>query len=156
MRRIQRAGLVLGAVLVFSMLAWPVSPAWAPPLVFYSAPCTAAVAIPTTTETVACTVAGVTIFAGENVRLLGFTQMTTGTGTTSLTVRLRRGTSTAGTLVGAAVTIQTTAGNTVAVPIGGEDSPGELASGSYVLTVQQVAATANGSAVSSELLVWGL
>ncbi len=140
------AALVLGVV----------SPAAAPPLGVFTVPCTTAVTLTTTTETVVCTLSNVATSTGQTVRLLASTQVTTGTGATSLTVRLRRGATTAGPLIGAATTIQVTAGNTVAVPIGGEDAPGEVASQPYVLTAQQVAATANGSAVSSEIvaLAW--
>lgn len=111
-----------------------------------------AVTITTTTETVLLTLAGVsTRDASELVQLIAHAAVTLGTGTTSYVVRLRRGVDITGTLIGNADTYQGTAGNTVLVAIQRVDAPGAVAGQSYVVTLQQTAATANGSSLDSEI-----
>ena len=90
------------------------------------------------TETVVCTLSGVTTrFAGLTIRLSGWVQLTPGTTATSITLRLRRGSLT-GTLVGP----QTAeSGNVVASKISdltveAEDAPGEVTGFTYVMTAQ--------------------
>lgn len=142
----------LGALLAVACVFGAIAPAVAPPLTIWSAPCTASVTITTTTETVLCTLVVQTVNPGQFVRLVGSAQVTLGTGATALTLRWRRGATTAGTLVGPANAIQGTAGNTVQLAHEVEDTPGEVSAQSYVLTAQQTAATANGTGLFSELL----
>jgi hypothetical protein len=122
----------------------------------FSSGVTANVTLTTTTETVVATVSNVgTPRAGCKVILRGWTQITTGTNTTALTVRVRRGTTITDPLVGEAnpEQVEAAAGSTEAIDFAFEESPGELASASYVLTVQQTAASADGTALQSELTV---
>lgn len=108
--------------------------------------------IVTTTETVAATVAGVsTPRANVKVGLKATVQVTTGTNTTALTVRLRRGTAITDTLVGEAnpVQVAAAAGSTEECTIMWEDAPGDVAGQSYVVTIQQTAASANGSILAA-------
>lgn len=138
------AGLTLGLV----------GPAAAPPAQLSSAAATSSVTITTTTETVLATLPGINTYIGGAVRVECITSITAGTGTTAITVRLRRGTGITGTLVGNANAITVTAGNTVDIIQAGEDTPGEAASLQYVCTAQQTAASANGTALQTELLAF--
>ena len=105
----------------------------------------------TTAETVVATLTiGGDTPEGDQIILEGFCQVTTGAGTTGLQLRVRRG-----GLTGAQVgpTSQLAAGAAAAASIGIQcsDTPGEVAGQTYVLTVQQVAATGNGTAVAANL-----
>lgn len=107
----------------------------------------------TTAETVVATVTGVTTQGGgDRVRLRGWVQLLSGAATTTVTLRVRRG-SVTGTLVGEAnpVTIPTAAGGTDEYEIVTTDTPGEVAGQSYVLTVTQASATGNGTASQASL-----
>ncbi len=151
MRRLWYLGTpsVLLAIAVVLSLA---APAAAPPMLMYSAPCTTAVTITTTTEAVLCTVSVSTAGTSQVVRLWGMAQVTVGTGGTALTFRWRRGSTITGTLVGVATAVQVTAGNTVQLAHAAEDTGFEFTLQPYALTVQQTAATGNGSGVFSELI----
>lgn len=108
----------------------------------------------TTAETVVATLSGVsTPRPGIKVVISGWCQVTTGTATTALTPRIRRGTAITDTLVGEANAdqVQAAAGSTENADIMVEDSPGEVAGQSYVLTIQQTAATGNGSCIQASL-----
>lgn len=109
--------------------------------------------IVTTAETVLATVSGVSTPRKTNVNLSGWAQVTTGTNTTSLVPRIRRGTDATGTLIGEGnpVTIGAAAGSTEDVEIRVSDPGVDLANGSYVLTVVQTGATANGTALQAGL-----
>jgi hypothetical protein len=107
--------------------------------------------VTTTTETVVLTLPAVsTNGPGDTVSIQGIVDMTYGTGTTAVTVRVRRGTGITGTLVGTADPWNVTAGNTSEQTFAVEDTPGEVAGQAYVVTVQQTAATANGSVLHAE------
>lgn len=109
------------------------------------------VAVVTTDETVVVTLDAIsTRSAGERVLLHGWVQFTTGTACSAVTLRLRRGTTTGGTLVGEAnaENLGAAAGSTEEFSIDATDAPGEVAGQAYVLTVQQTAATGNGSALA--------
>lgn len=112
--------------------------------------------IVTTAETVAATVAGVsTPRPGLKVVITAIVQVTTGGSTTALTPRIRRGTAITDPLVGEANAQQVAAaaGSTETVEIMVEDFPGEVAGQSYVVTVQQTAAAANGAIVQADIRV---
>lgn len=114
----------------------------------HSAQKTANTTVTTTTETVVATVAGLSTRDGEEVvSLTGTVQVTIGTTGSAVTPRLRRGTTAAGTLVGEGNPVSGTAADTVTLTIQADDVPGEVAGQSYVLTVQQTAATADGTAL---------
>ncbi len=120
----------------------------------YSNSVTADTTIVTTTEVVAATISDVTTPGpGCKVIFRGFAQVTTGTNTTGVTLRIRKGTTISGTLIGEAniEQIEAVAGSTEGHEIATEDSPGEVAYQSYVLTVQQTAASANGAVVQASL-----
>ena len=108
----------------------------------------------TTAETVVATLSGVsTARPGENIRLEGSVTLTTGGSTTALVLRVRQDSLT-GTLVDEAITdqVEAAAGSTETHDIVAYDSSGaEYAGKTYVLTVSQTGAAANGSAVHASL-----
>lgn len=107
----------------------------------------------TTAETIIATIAGVTTpRPGCKVVLFGSTQITIGTNATALTFRWRRGAAITDPLVGEAnvVQIDTAAGSSEDHVHSVEDTPGEIAGQTYVLTVQQTAATANATVSQTE------
>lgn len=100
----------------------------------------------TTTETVIGSVVVPTNGGnGVPVRLKAFIQYTTGTGTTSVQLRIRKGIDATGTLVGALGTVQIGASLPIDLAHAATDFPAEIANQTYVVTVQQVAATGNAS-----------
>lgn len=112
----------------------------------------AATNIPTTTETVLATSPPLSADGqSQSVALEAVAGFTAGTGTTSVTVRIRRGTGITGAVVASAAGITVAAGNLVSVPIIGVDSPGEVADQQYVVTVQQAGASANGTNLLSSI-----
>lgn len=110
----------------------------------------------TTAETVLATLSGIsTPHPATKVKIEGWAQITLGTATTAVTMRIRRGTAITDTLIGEANAeqISTAAGASEAHTIETEETLGEVANVSYVLTAQQTAATANGAALQGELKI---
>jgi hypothetical protein len=109
----------------------------------------------TTAETVVATLTGVsTGGAGQTVALTGRYNITTGGSTTALVTRIRRDSLT-GTQVGETQTEQVSAaaGSSESHTIYREDvGAGEFGSRTYVLTVSQTAAAANGTANNASLI----
>lgn len=106
--------------------------------------------VTTTTETVALTMPAIsTPGAGSQVTMEGELNMTAGTAATAVTVRVRRGTGITGTVVGESNPVTVAAGNTVPLPWQVVDTPGEVAGQAYVVTVQQTAATGNGTVLNA-------
>lgn len=115
---------------------------------------TSAVTVTTTSETIVATsLAFSTRGPNEQVSIKGWVQMTLGTNTTGLTLRIRRGTTTSGTLVGVATPETVIAGNTGDFDINVVDTPGDVAGQQYVMTVQQTGASANGSVPQASLSI---
>lgn len=112
----------------------------------------------TTAETVIATVSGVSTYRpGETLRIVATASITLGTATTALTFRVRRDSLT-GTVVNQAdpVQIETAAASTEDHTITCEDNlSGEIANATYVLTVQQTAASANGSCLNADMSITG-
>lgn len=92
----------------------------------------------------------------SNVCVIAWAQVTTGTNTTALTPRIRRGTGIAGTLVGEANAeqVKAAAGSTEALFAFTCEDRADVATVDYSLTVQQTAASANGSALQGGILVF--
>ena len=96
-------------------------------------------------ETVCATMAGVsTDNAGATIVLDGTVDLTTGTGTTAITLRIRRGVDATGVLVGVAEVPPIAASTRGTFAIQAVDQPGEVAGQSYVLTAQQTGGTGAG------------
>lgn len=106
-----------------------------------------AVTIPTTTETVIATLGpfNENQLGGQGVALDGGINLTVGTGATLATVRVRKGIDITGTLIGVAQSTTVTAGAAVSLPICELDPTLVQVGVTYVVTVQQTAASANGT-----------
>lgn len=105
------------------------------------------VPVVTTTETVVMTLPAISTAVGNSVAICANFTFTTGTGTTAVTIRVRRGTTITDTLVGEANPLNYAAAVTRDLSFSVVDNPGELAGQPYVVTIQQTAATANGTAL---------
>lgn len=120
----------------------------------YSTEASTNTTLTTTTETVVATLSNVSTYQpGERIRLSGQAQLTTGTATTTVTPRIRRD-SVTGTVVNEAnaITIGAAAGGNESFEVSCEDSfSGEVANQTYVLTLEQAAATGNGTALYAYL-----
>lgn len=108
----------------------------------------------TTAETVVATLTGTsTNQAGQQVALRGKANITLGTSTTAIVSRIRRDSLT-GTVVGEVQTeqISSAAGSTEDHEIYREDvGAGEFSGRTYVMTVSQTAASANGTVNNASL-----
>lgn len=101
--------------------------------------------ITTTTETVIGTLSGVSLSANSPIDLDATCDITGGTGATSVTLRIRRGTDTTGPVVGQAVQCNIAATVRDTRSIQATDTPAnDLAGASYVVTAQQAGASGNG------------
>lgn len=105
-------------------------------------------AVVTTAETLAALSASLTVLQNTGkAAVKGFLTLTIGTNTTAVTVRLYRGTTSAGTLVSTAIA---QAGNFVAgspaqFVVACTDVLTNVGTAQYCMTVQQTGASANGS-----------
>jgi len=152
LRRLARATTVLLVLLAASIL--PAAHAQPLPLHLASATCpSAGVTLTTTSETSAVTAPGITTTGAQTIRVWGTAIITTGAATTTVELRIRRGSGTAGTSIGTPTAVTVTATNTVSVTFAAEDAPGEVAGQQYSLTVQQASATGNGTVAACELSV---
>lgn len=108
----------------------------------------------TTSEAVVATLSTVsTNRPGQTVSLRGAFTLTTGVGTSALTIRVREDSLT-GTVIGEAPVdaVEAAAGSVETHDVYVEDSdPGEVQNKTYVLTVQQTGATGNGTVSSASL-----
>lgn len=106
---------------------------------------TASVATATSAETVASSTPSNSEVApyGSNI-VDGIVNITAGTGTTAVVVRVRQGTTTSGPLIGPAMTHTLAAGATANIAFFVEDAS-PVAGNQYALTVQQTGGTAAGT-----------
>jgi len=114
------------------------------------------VTLTTTSETSIISSGAVTLpRANGIVVVIAWAQLTTGAATTTVTPRIRQGTATTGTLVGEAnaVTIGAAAGSTEVFTIFVSEERSNVANVQYNLTLQQAAATGNGTALQAGILV---
>jgi hypothetical protein len=114
------------------------------------------VTLTTTTETTAVTSGPATASRQTaNVCVFAWAQLTTGTATTTVTPRIRRGADTTGTLVGEAnaVTIGAAAGSTEQFLAMVCEDRADVATVDYTFTLQQASATGNGTALQGGILV---
>jgi hypothetical protein len=109
--------------------------------------------VTTTTETAAANTAALAFappnnYGGMIVR--GSVNITPGTGTTAVVVRVRQGNGTGGALVGNALTITAIAASPLVLPFSVLD-PSATPASQYTVTVAQTAATANGTINQAEI-----
>lgn len=91
-----------------------------------------------------------------NVCIIAWAQLTTGTSTTTVTPRIRRGTGTGGTLVGEAnaETVLAAAGSTEPYFLMACEDRSDVATVDYNFTLQQASADGNGTALQAGILVF--
>jgi hypothetical protein len=114
------------------------------------------IVLTTTTETVVVTSDPARpVFATSRVLIIAWGQLTTGVGTTGVTPRIRRGTTTSGTLIGEANNepVKAAAGSTEPFFIMTTEQIGNVENVQYVLTLTQAGATGNGSSVQASIVV---
>lgn len=90
------------------------------------------------------------------ISISGYINLTAGTGTTQVAVRVRQGAGTGGVQIGPSNFDTLAAGNTEAIPFGATDVTNYLEGlngGQYTITVQQTGGTANGTANSIDVEV---
>lgn len=114
------------------------------------------VTLTTTSETIIIT-SPVLVLPADRVQLyiLAWAQLTTGTATTTVTPRIRRGALVTDTLIGEgnAEDVKAAAGSTEPFLIALVDNVTDRVSVQYVFTLQQAAATGNGTALQASILV---
>lgn len=89
---------------------------------------------------------------GKKVRVSGWAQVTAGVGTTAITAKIKEGRGTAGAVVGEGNPVTVVAGNTIEVEVETEQQPGDVDHQAYTLTIQQTAATGNGTVLQAEVV----
>ena len=104
-------------------------------------------------ETVIATLTGVTTPRRTDVQIEGWAQITPGTATTAVTLRIRRGVDITGTLIGEGNpgTVVGAVGVTEDHYLKVRDVGADLFAATYVLTAQQTAGTGNGTAVQTSM-----
>lgn len=120
---------------------------------------TTAVAVVTTAETIAITSPSLAPQSpAQRFVVLAWAQLTVGTGTTGITPRLYRGASLSGTLLGVATleAVLGAVGSTEPHLLMLVDQPGNIDEVVYTFSLQQAAATANGSIVQASIMVLAL
>lgn len=106
----------------------------------------------TNVETVALVLPGISVPAGVQIIIEGFAALTTGAATTAVTARIRRGATAAGALVGQAAPVQIGAALLTSLGLQvGDLFAADVANQQYALTLQQTAATGNGSALFASI-----
>jgi hypothetical protein len=112
----------------------------------------AAVPVVTTAETLVVPGNALSLQATSGKAVVkGFLTLTVGTGTTAVTVRLYRGTTTAGTLIGSAIAQagNFTAGSPAAFSVQATDVLSNVGGAQYCMSVQQTGASGNGSVTTA-------
>ncbi len=117
------------------------------------------VTLVTTAETVIISAPSIVIPADAvQIYVLAWAQLTTGVATTTVTPRIRRGTAITDTLVGEAnaENIKAAVGSTEAFLIAVIENLSSIDRATYSLTLQQAAATGNGTVLQASILVLAL
>ena len=118
----------------------------------YSTPTVVDLPLVTVAETDTVEVTGITTGRpGKRIRIRGWAQVTAGVAATGITARIRSGQGVAGAVLGEGNPVTIAVGQTLPVSIEVEDVPGDVAGQAYTMTLQQVAATGNGSVLQAEL-----
>lgn len=121
----------------------------------YSKAVTADTTVVTTAETVAIVSDPISqSYDQERVTISGMISMLTGTGTTALTIRVREGNGITGTQVGESIPVTIGAGANDPRPFQVSYNPQSVANMPYSVTVQQTAASANGTVLNASVTVF--
>lgn len=156
MNRSTLASIVVLSLFVFLMVSLsPHLKAQGIPFLMASANGTYGASLPTPTETACATTPGVSSIGARTMSLHGQALITSGAGTTAMTLRLRRGNGTGGTQVVTATAVSDTAGDTKPYSFDYDDSPGEVAGLQYTLSAQPTGASAAGTINTCHLDVIG-
>lgn len=144
-RRALGVALTLGLFVFVVIRLTPWAASQGIPLAISSANGTFGQSLVTPTETACVTTAGLSTVGARSISLHGQALITSGAGTTAMTLRLRRGSGTGGTQVVTATAVSDTAGDTKPYTFDYDDTPGEVAGQQYTLTAQPTGATAAGT-----------
>ena len=103
------------------------------------------VALVTTAETTVLSISNVNTGGAEGtVMIMGSVYVAAGAGTTDIYVKVYRGATTAGPIIGTILDQTVAAGSSHVIPFDIVDNPGEVAGQEYIVTVTQIGATGNG------------
>lgn len=116
-----------------------------------SATCPAAVPVTTTGPTVVASTGGISPLPGQVVRVMATAIIQWATGTSAAQVKIVRGVSASGTALVTPTTVSPTAGSTLPLSYGAEDSPAESVGLQYSLVISPTGAAAAGSVTSCEI-----
>lgn len=120
----------------------------------YSLRNTSSRTITTTTETAVDTSPGVSVDSpGRTVVILAIINVTTGAGTTLVTVRVYRGATIVPANIINITDFTASGGSLFRGVVATEDVPGDVMNQQYLVTVQQAGATGNGTISYSELVL---
>lgn len=118
----------------------------------YNADNQAATNLPNNAETVICQLDGVNQGQPSNpIALQGVANVLGGAASTNVVLRIRRGTTVGGTLIGQPASTPNVAQSTDCVVAGTDTSANEIANGSYVLTAQVQGGAAAGTVQGAHL-----
>ena len=153
-KKITMYAVLIGVQIALALAVAPYITAQLPALQVVSSACGYnAVALVTGTETALVTTPGISPFGPRTVSVQGSALITVATQTTAMTLRLRRGTGTAGALVVTPTAVSATAQTAQGFTFATDDTPGEVANQGYTLTAQATGATANSTVGTCELFV---
>jgi hypothetical protein len=107
------------------------------------------------TEKVIATLTGIAVDSTQkNVNIQGFVNITPGTAAVACIIKVRRGTTTSGTQVGTSENSIAVATDNLTIPYFVNDNPGPSDGATYVLTVTETSASADGTV--NEASIWAL
>lgn len=149
--------------LVLALCAAALALGWAMPAAAQGIRQTA-ITVTATDATLTTTTEGVAVSSGPalvpsetaNVCVIAWAQLTTGAATTTVTPRIRRGTTTSGTAVGEAnaITIGAAAGSNEQYHMMACEARSGVATVEYSLTLEQASATGNGTVLQAGIAVF--
>lgn len=113
------------------------------------------VTVTTTTETEAVQSGRIAV-PSQRVRaiIVAIINLDSGAGTTAVTPRIRRGTTTSGTLVSEAIAHETTAAEAATWVVAAEEELTDLGHVEYIASVEQAGASGNGTVNNALILVF--
>lgn len=149
------AGVLLAFVLVINYALPLILQAWAqlPAFSFQSATCPYSTSITSTGETALATTPGLTTAGARTVSIQGQAIIQAPTGTSTLALKIRRGSGTTGANVITPTLVSATANAIAGYSFAWDDSPGEVAGQQYTLTVSPTGAGGAGTAFTCQITI---